>query len=261
MHDHKMKRSLVLYFTVVWFILHSLSCNAEETIRLASGEWPPYQSQHLKHAGVVSRIVSEAFASEGIKVEFGYFPWKRSFLLAETGRWDGTFVWFNTAERREQFYISEPVVDIKYVFFHKRNFPFNWQKIEDLKSLRIGATIGYDYGKSFQSAEKEKQTRVIRRPSDTENFMRLSNDLIHIFPCDVEVGYEILRKEYGPKAEELFTHHPLPVKSAPHHLLLTKKDIRNEERMAKFNRGLKALQENGKYNQFFTESRNADYHK
>ncbi len=256
-----MKRYFFLLLAIIYLSLRPFPGKAEETIRLASGEWPPYQSQYLKHAGVISRIVSEAFALEGIKVEFGYFPWKRSLLLAESGRWHGTFVWFDTVERREKFYISDSVIDIQYVFFHKKTFQFNWQNMDDLKDLRIGATIGYDYGKSFQHAEANKNTRVIRRPSDKENFLRLNNDLIHIFPCDIAVGYEILRKEYGPAAKELFTHHPLPVKSAPHHLLLSRKDINNKERMVKFNRGLKMLLENGKYQQYFSELKTLGYYE
>jgi len=47
---------------------------AGETIRLANGEWVPYQSKSLKHCGAVSRIVTKAFASEGITVEYEYFP-------------------------------------------------------------------------------------------------------------------------------------------------------------------------------------------
>ncbi len=255
-----MKKSFLLFLTVCFCLMYQPS-RASETIRLASGEWPPYQSEQLQYSGVISRIVAEAFALEGIKVEYGYFPWKRSYLLAQSGRWDGTFVWFDTAERRKSFYISDPVVDIRYVFFHKKTFPFKWSKIEDLKDFRIGATIGYDYGKSFEDAEVQKYTRVIRRPTDKENFMRLNNELIDVFPCDVEVGYEILRQEYGAAAKQLFTHHPLPVKSAPHHLLLSKKDSRSKEWIEKFNKGLMLLKDNGKYDQYFAESRRGLYHQ
>ena len=56
---------------------------AEETIRITNGEWPPYMSKKLKHYGLASRITTEAFASQGVKVEYGFFPWARSKLLVE----------------------------------------------------------------------------------------------------------------------------------------------------------------------------------
>lgn len=233
----------------------------EETVRLASGEWPPYQSKELKHAGVVSRIVTEAFAQSDIRVELGYFPWKRSYHYAETGQWDGTFVWFETPERRELFYVSDPVIDINYVFFHKKEFPFEWKTIADLKPLIIGGTLGYEYGTAFQGAEKDGVIRVVRKPTDAENFQRLLEGQIHIFPCDVEVGYELIWKHFTPNEVQRFTHHPLPVRAAPHHLLLSKRIERNKRLMVLFNKGLRQIKESGQYDQFITESRRGDYHR
>ena len=50
-----------------------------EKITLANGEWAPYLSKGLKHSGYMSHIVSEAFAEEGIEVEYVFLPWKRGF--------------------------------------------------------------------------------------------------------------------------------------------------------------------------------------
>lgn len=234
---------------------------AEETVRLASGEWPPYQSKDLKHAGVVSRIVTEAFAQSGIRVEFGYFPWKRSYYYAETGQWDGTFVWFETPERRKLFYISDPVIDISYVFFHKEDFSFDWKDIHDLKALIVGGTLSYDYGPAFQSAEKDGAIRVVRKPTDEENFRRLLQDKIHVFPCDIEVGYELIRKHFTAEEVQLFMHHPLPVRADPHHLLLSRKIERNKRLIVLFNSGLQRIKENGQYDRYISESRRGDYHR
>ncbi|NNG01264.1 MAG: transporter substrate-binding domain-containing protein [Desulfobacteraceae bacterium] len=236
-------------------------CNADETIRLAGGEWPPYQSRHLKYDGVVSRIVTEAFALGGIKVEYGYFPWKRSYTLAEIGEWDGTLAWFDLPERRKDFYISDPVIDTQYVFFHRKGMAFDWKDISDLKNLRIGGTLGYDYGKAFQSAEKDGKIRIIRKPSEEENLIRLYNDKIQIFPCDVEVGYYIIREKFGPDKIDLFTHHPKPLKVAPHHVLLSKKIKRNKQLVEIFNKGLKQLKASGKYDQYLDESRRGEQQK
>ena len=154
----------------------------EETIRLASGEWAPYISESLPYYGVASRIVTEAFALKGVKVTYGFHPWKRSHTYADSGEWDGTVVWFDTPERRKIVYISDPVIEVKYVFFHLKSYSFSWTSIDDLKDIKIGATLGYHYGEAFQQAEKAHVINVHRVPKDEQNFKKLLRGRIQIFP-------------------------------------------------------------------------------
>lgn len=240
-------------------LISSTETFAKEKIRIASGEWLPYQSEKLKYHGVASRIVTEAFALSGIQVEYGYFPWARSLNYAKLGKWDGTFLWFDTTERRNFFYISEPVVNIQYVFFHLKNYAFDWKTIDNLKDIYIGATIGYKYGEKFENAEKMGKIYVDRIKSDNLNFRKLLKGNIHIFPCDLNAGYEIIQKNFTPKQIERFTYHPRPIKAAPHHLLLSKKIKRNNRLLLLFNQGLKQLKDSGKVEQYFEESRRGEY--
>ncbi len=249
-------RALII---ILFLTLISISANAEETIRLASGEWAPYQSKSLKHAGFASRIVTEAFALKGIKVEYGYFPWKRSYILAQGGDWDGTFLWFDTPVRREAFYISDPIIDVQYVFFYLKSFQFDWNNINDLKGIIIGATLGYNYGEAFQKAEKEKKLRLSRNYNDEKNFGFLFAEKIQIFPCELESGYETIRNHFTPEQAKSFTYHPLPLRADPHHLLLSKKVEGNKKMLEIFNAGLKRLKENGKVDQYIAESRRGEY--
>ncbi len=250
----------------VWILLGALllctmimSVSAQETIRIASGEWAPYQSENLKYYGVASRIVTEAFALEGIKVEYGYFPWKRAFNIAETGEWDGTFLWFDTPERRKIFYISDSVIDIQYVFFHLKDYPFDWHSIDDLKGIAIGGTLQYHYGDEFQSAEKAGKIKVHRVSQDLLNFRKLLSGRIHIFPNEIDAGLDLIQKNFTPDQIKLFTYHPKPVKAAPHHLLLSKMNTRNKSRIELFNKGLKRLKQNGKLDQYLAESQSGKY--
>ena len=232
---------------------------SSKSIRLASGEWSPYQSEHLKHYGVASRIVTEAFDLEGIHVTYGYFPWARSMEYAQTGEWDGTFLWFDTPERRNDFYISDPVVDIQYVFFYLKKTPFDWKNINDLKGMSIGGTLKYDYGEVFQEAEEKGVINVQRAPKDVLSFRKLLGGRIQIFPNDLDAGYELLRENFTPSQIEQFTYHPKALKSAPHHLLLSKKVKTNQTMIEIFNRHLKELKANGKVDQYLAESRQGKY--
>lgn len=249
-----MKKILIISL----FLIISLSFSyaiAGETLKITNGEWPPYLSKDLKGYGIASRIVSEAFALEGIKVEYGFFPWKRAYYLAEKGEWDGTAVWLRSPERERDFYLSDPVVKSSYVFFHLKSLNFTWKNINDLKGLKIGATIGYDYGEKFEKAEKEGIINVVRIPSDEQNLMKLLHGRIDIFPLDMEVGYTMLYKMYRPETVSMITNSLTPLRADPLHLLLTKKNVKNAKLMELFNKGLKKLDEKGEIDKYFEEAR------
>jgi polar amino acid transport system substrate-binding protein len=92
------------YILVFLYLLSIVTTSfAAETLLLTNGEWPPYLSKNLKYYGSASRIVTEAFALEGINVEYKFFPWKRAYKNAELGIWDGSVVWFDTPELRKFF--------------------------------------------------------------------------------------------------------------------------------------------------------------
>ncbi len=172
-----------------------------------------------------------------------------------TGFADGTFLWFDTPERRKTFFISDPVINIQYVFFHLKSYQFDWENIDGLKDIRIGGIHGFNYGEAFQSAEKAGNIHLYRVNSDEINFIMLMGGRHHIVLCELESGYEVIHKIFTPEQIELFTHHPKPLRADPHHLLLPRNLPRSEKNLEIFNVGLKRLKENGSIEQYAAESR------
>jgi polar amino acid transport system substrate-binding protein len=254
-----MKSMKKIILMILLFISTSASVFAEETIRLTNGEWPPWLSKDLKHYGLASHIVTEAFALEGVKVEYGFFPWKRAYQIAERGEWDGTAIWSKAPEREERFYYSDPVLYGTLVFFHLKSYEFDWNTIEDLKGIKIGATLQYTYGKEFDNAAKAGVIKVDYMPTDEQNYNKLLLGRIDIFPMERDVGYNMLRKNLKPEQVKLFTHHPKPIRSTSFHLLLPKKLERSKRMLVLFNKGLKRLREMGKIDQFIASTIKGEY--
>jgi len=234
---------------------------AEEKVRLTTGEWPPYISKKMKYKGLASRIITEAFAFNGIKVEFKFFPWGRAYDLAkeEHDKWTGSSSWLYTPERAEHFLISDPLIETKQVFFHLKSYSFDWKNINDLKGIHIGATIGYSYGPVFNNAEKEGKIFVQRVPSDIINYRKLLTNRIVIFPNEVNVGYYTLQNNFKLNEQQLLTYHPEPINVEPIHLLLSKKIERNKSLLKLFHEGLRRLKESRKFDQYLKESRRGEY--
>lgn len=224
-----------------------------KAVRLTSGEWPPYLSRNMEYYGVVSRIVTEAFATQGIKVEYGFFPWQRSMALAREGDWDGSVVWIHTPEREKYFYYSDPVIKVNYVFWHLKSKPFQWDSIETLQDVTIGATWSYFYEEMFLAMEKTGRVKVEWVSEDILNFEKLLNNRIDIYPQDVYVGQYMIKHYFKPYERELLTYNPKPFKSDDLCLIMSRGNEKNKIAIQLFNTGLHQLKQSGRIEEYMRE--------
>ncbi len=229
------------------------SVQAAEQIRLTNGEWAPYLGENLPHHGVASRIVAEAFALQGIEVQWEFHPWARSLKMAEQGQRDGSAVWFYSPERELRFHISEAVIESGYYLFHRRDMAFDWSEIKDLRSLRIGVTRGFDHGEDFQRAEAAGELQVVHLTSDELGLRQLLAGRIDLFPVDRVVGLDLLHGTFSAAERQRLTFHRKPLRSSSMYLLLSRKVPGNAELMQRFNRGLNQLRDSGKVSQYLLE--------
>ena len=236
----------LLYVTLCIFIVISPGY-AAEPVRLALGEYAPYYSENLRGNGIIPRIATAAFALEGIEVEYEWYPWVRAYSYVKKGRRDGSFTGARTAEREKIFYYSEPLRKNEIVFFHLKKHPFSWQGFEDMVNISIGGTRGYAYSDGFMQAEKEGTIQVEWVADDIMNFKKLLKGRIEVFPISKEVGYFKLKEHFTPEQMQLLTYHPRPIVANNVHLIMSKENKKNKERIEHFNRGLQRLRASGEY--------------
>jgi polar amino acid transport system substrate-binding protein len=231
----------------------------EDTIRLTTGKWQPYTSKSAPHLGFASHIVTEAFALVGVEVEYGFFPWKRSMKLARDGKWDGSMIWYDTEERRADFYYSDPIVPSTQSFFHLKSYQFDWEGFENLADLRVGGTSEYSYGTEFDAAEEAGVFQTHRTISDEVGLTNLLKGRIDVFPGELLVTYEQIRDTFSEEEAALFAHHPKHISTAPLHVLFSKKVPESENMRDLFNEGLRQLKESGKYDEFIADGLGGKY--
>lgn len=226
-------------------------------IKLTNGEWSPYTSEQMPHYGLYSHIVSEAFALEGITVEYDFYPWARAMHLVETGQYEGTIPWIITAEREEaglvQFSPSF-FAETCDVFFHRHDFAFDWQTVEDLEGLRIGLIVEYSITKEFETLQQEGQALTLDiATSEDANFQKLLLDRIDIFPATREVGLQYLRQNMTPEEAAQITYHPAPWRCGGLHLVISQQSPRADELLQTFEQGLQKLKDSGRYEQMLQD--------
>ena len=243
--------------SIIFLILLGLLQNgyAGETIRITTGEFSPWTSAALNHNGFTSHIISEAFKLEGYEVEFTFYPWKRAFESARSGeRFHATSYWYPSEERAKDFYYSDPIqIDATVFFYMKDNPPPDWEALDDLKGMRIGATGGFTYTKEFWDAAKSKRLDIEEANSEELNFKKLLKGRIDLFPSNPLVGQKVLLEAFGKRAANSVAYHHKPLVAPTGHLLFSKKHANGEELVAAFNRGLEKLRKSGRYTLFQSE--------
>jgi len=219
---------------------------AQEHVRLTNGEWAPYLSERLPHHGAASHIVKEAFAAVGIKTQYGFFPWKRSYKLAREGKWDGTLVWVHTPERAKDFYYTDVVIaEVEYLF-HLKEKRLSWQTVEDLKGLSIGATLHTVYP-PIEHAEAQGLLRIERSGNYDNLYRRLLSHRIDAIPQVSQVGNYYLRTTLSPEDREKITYAKTVLQERRYHVILSKVPKSNRALIILFNKGLATIRANGVY--------------
>lgn len=251
-------RLLAHIFIGICFFIAS-DVRAQETIRVASGEWPPYISESFKFGGFVTRVCTEAFALAGFKPEYEYMPWKRAYHSTQLGDFAASPGWRKTPERERYFYFSEPIFNSRTVFFHRKDFPFDWTILDDVRDRTIGITLGYSLVPLLEPIVDQGKGKLDIAPTDENNLLKLASGRIDLFPCSEAVGYYLLRAKLLPGTADTITHHPTPLMQGPAYLIVSRKSPKAREIIARFNKGLQKLRESGRYDQYQMESLKGEY--
>jgi polar amino acid transport system substrate-binding protein len=248
--------------TIILLVLLPYALYAQTTINITNGEWEPYLSEYSHQYGIDSHVITESFKLEGIAINWGFFPWKRSFELAKSGqKWHASAAWWASNAAKSDFLISDPISTTSFVFFHLKSKSFDWQSMSDLNGLKVGATLGYDYGREFTNAVSLQVINQQLVTSDELNYKKLLNKRINIFPNDLIVGYSKIRSSVNPQDVDKFTHHPLEFEKKTLHLIISKKTKNAKWLMDSFNTGLRTLKESGRYDQIFKDLETGKYDK
>ncbi len=253
-----MKTLLYSLFGLSMFTSGSLA----ETIRITNGEWEPFLSKYSYQYGLDSHIVTEAFKLEGIDIEWGFFPWKRAYQNAKLGgKWHASCCWWPSAETKNDFFISEIITKTSFVFFHLKSYNFDWNSIQDLKGMKIGGTLQYDYGKEYMDAIAAKKLDVEYVTKDEFNYKKLLAGRIQIFPNDPAVGYAQIRNSLPADQASLLTHNPKGFELSSLHLIISKNNKRGQYFLEKFNAGMEKLKASGRYQLMINDLTTGKYDK
>lgn len=236
-----MKRIVVCFWVLLMLVGPA---QAGETISLVSVDWQPYAGELLPEYGVGPAIIAEACRRAGLEPVFHFKPWKRAMEDTAAGKYDALFSAYSSKSRKESYAISKPYLYGKLVLCAKKSRNVAWDgTIESLRPYRLGVVLGYV---NTPLIDKDQSLKKDIALSDLLNLKKLLSGRLDAVVIDQFQAVYLL-KNSPVLAEGLkdvdFLHPALGRKGI--HLLFSKKNPGWRDRLARFNKGLEEIEQDG----------------
>lgn len=162
------------------FLKPNMQAEIEEIIK------PRMDSKALQ--GYAWDIVKESYHSQGYIIKLNIRPWPRALKSVKTGSIDALFPTGKNQERETYFAFSnKPVTQVKFLVYFNQSQQIDWEGLESLQGLKLGAMRGYNYGNEWNEAGlKTYEINSIKQGFDLLKLKRISGF----------VGYEFIWDHY-----------------------------------------------------------------
>lgn len=253
----RMRRSVILlarkWFRVGIFLLLIAACPssvAAEQLKVvfATGEWPPYSSEHLPHYGGAVALVTAICKIAGIEPIFRFYPWKRAELQVHKGEVFAAFPYAISGERKVEFDFSDTLFHgLNVLVYHQNNERladnFNYSKPEDLVGYSIGGISGSFLEKELEQAGVDYQATT----SIDQSIQKLAAGRIDFCIDDKVVLADAIQRLYPADINTFrFVTEPFGERK-PTAMLVSRSYPGAAEILARINSALQTIRENGEY--------------
>ena len=225
-------------------ITENTDSNALESrpVRMACNVFPPQKialPSETDFPGYDLELIQAAFLAQGLTTEFGFFPWKRAYLLVKSGEYDGLCSCSWLPEREADFLYSQEMGRVaKGIFSLDLQ---SYAQLSDLRGKSVGVVSGYNLEDELRSAGVFNIQSVI---SDDLLFNLLSYRRVEVIYSYESTIRALMKKQ---QSDEVINYSEL--ESAPYYLCVTRAGKDSGAILHKFNRGLQVLRDSGRYEQ------------
>jgi len=239
-----LKKLFILFFVCITLCPHTLF--AEETLVLATGEWPPYTSESMENKGFITEIVTQVLQQMNYQAKIKFYPWRRCYEYVLRNKAWAAFPYSFTEERAKEVLFSDDVAfsTTKFFYYSKsaQKPSFTYEKIEDLRQYKLGGVIGYYYEEQFNNAK----LNVDYVSKESIALEKLFFGRIQLLPLNVMVGWELIKKTFPDQLKNFgMLDKPLDKKSLK---LIVNKDNKGFIKLLNlFNRTLDQFKKSDEY--------------
>jgi polar amino acid transport system substrate-binding protein len=214
---------------------------AETKITLATVDWEPYYGSKLENGGFTVAIADAAFKKVGYAMEIQYMDWNRAVALTTSGKVDGLFGCYRSAEREKVMNMSEALAAVELVLFSKKGANITYSGIESLKPYKIGIMRGNANTEEFDSATFLKKESVNKLELNVKKLLGGRIDLIIGSKLVIQ---DLINKQFAKDADKIEVVKPA-LQSNALHIGFSRKIDGHDKIVADFNKGLQMIKDDG----------------
>lgn len=216
-------------------------------MRIVTSEYPPFEySDNGIVKGVDTDIIRQVVTAMGYEPTIELLPWIRAEAQAQRGEVALIYSLTYSDARNRHYYFTDPINQVRDVFFKHQDTDIQWDTLDDLLGLRVGVSASYSYTPEFMTWLNQSGVRVARvshEQPELTSLKMLAHRRIDVFICEQSVCEYLIEKN-SAQAPELTELKALPKAvgtSRPFRAAFSRQHPDAEALRDAFNDALKAL--------------------
>lgn len=222
---------------------------ADDNLRIAISDWPPYVETTAPSQGLAIEIVRTALDRIGYDMALTDEPWSRTLEGATIGVYDAlAAAWYNP-QRGRLFLFSQPYLINEIKFIKRRGSPFQFRTMDDLRGQVIGIVKDYAYDDRFDQARG--LTRFVNNHV-LENLLLMLQGQVDVTLDDERVlSYEI--DQYMANSRDRFEILPEPFARRGLCFAMSRQHPKAREIIRNFDAEIREMQADGTFRQILAK--------
>ncbi len=222
-----------------------VGASESQKLTFSTIDYPPLMGSQ---GGIMTDVVSAAFATQGIAVDYSIVPMARIARLILDGEDTpvvGSLDWFHI-NRDDQVVHSVKIYSASLHFFYlKKRFPngLEYQSLENLTPY----TVGYIHGGSLIPLFRAAGLQMQLVNELTQNVKKSYAQRIDMFAAIELSGWELIHRDFADYSHE-FSMAQQPIHRIEGDAIFPESRL---DLMQQFEQGLKEIQRNGRYVEIF----------
>ncbi len=218
---------------VLFLLFLTYTLNANNSIKLSTGEWFPYTTNNDNFKGLITQIVKSTFLNRDTQIDLTFENFDVAYKKTLDGDYTAAYPFFKTEKRNKEMLYSEALFEVENVLFYNKN---HFSKHDLGKQV-----IGYVNGYAYKNINKNDFINHKIFENELDAFDMLDKGQISLLPANKLVGIHIVKNYFNDFYSNIgIVENEKYISSNTLHLVL-RKNKKNTELLEKFNASLKEL--------------------
>ena len=180
---------IILFVALCLLLCGNLS--HAQPLRLATLEYPPYSSEHLRNGGSIVELTRRAFAVQGHEVQIDFLPWARVRTDLHTGNYQGALALWPKEVSAERLIASRPLFYSELGLFVRRGDPLQFSTLSQLAGEKLGIVRGHGYPQHILDAGLVLDEAL----DDISNLRKLQAGRLNLVLLERRVGEHLIAND------------------------------------------------------------------